>query len=172
MIVNPIVLTGLPFVGKTTVVRRTFELIDVSVAGFYTRAIYAGDRKVGLSFVSFDGSEVLVASSQKETSIRIGGYFIDLEAMNEFMSLCFRRIGKADLMIADEIGRISLSSNVFRDVLGEHLKNKPSIVTARSTQFCDGHCSKEDATILEVTGDNRDELPSRIDVALRGVSSV
>ena len=83
---NKLLLTGLPGVGKTTLVRRVVDsLPDLHPAGFYTAEIRERGQRRGFRAVGMDGSEGLLAHVEIPGVHRVGRYGVDVEGFERFL---------------------------------------------------------------------------------------
>ena len=159
-------LTGVPGIGKTTLIRAVLEQIDVvKCAGFYTEEKRNRGQRIGFRFVTLDGEEGTLASvGRKEPTV--GRYSVHLE---EFERLALPQLdpenSPADLYVIDEIGKMELLSPKFRNRL-IHLLASPSNILAtiakKGKGFIEQIKARNDIELLEVTRANRNRLVGEI----------
>ncbi|XP_050072824.1 nucleoside-triphosphatase THEP1 [Anopheles maculipalpis] len=127
-----ILVTGMPGVGKTTIMRKlSVELAkqNISVAGFYTEEVRdgkTGDR-TGFDVVTFDGQRAALArtttagNSSTSRNPTVGRYSVCLE---EFERLAIPALDRrsADILLLDEIGRMELKSRRFHERMDAIIK--------------------------------------------------
>lgn len=74
-----LLLTGVPGVGKTTVLRKAADgLSDRRLAGFYTEEIRSDGERRGFRMVCFDGREGVMARTEFPGPHRVGKYGVDV----------------------------------------------------------------------------------------------
>lgn len=163
-----ILLTGPPGIGKTTLIRRVIDQLDVDAGGFYTTEMRdaVSGRRIGFRIHTLDGRTAVLASVDIEGQPRISKYGVDLAALNEVAVISIRTaVRTKNLVVIDEIGPMELLSDVFRDAVSEALDSDVSVlgtIAQRSRPVADQIKTRSDVTIIEVSYDNRDELSEEI----------
>jgi nucleoside-triphosphatase len=162
-----LLLTGSPGIGKTTVIRRILKTIQgVKCAGFYTEEQRIRGQRRGFKICTLDGEEGILASTSPGKGPKIGRYTVHV---GDFEELALSRIDMemtpAELYVIDEIGRMELESKRFRTSIIELLarpSNLLATVAKRGKGFLDQIKVRNDIELIEVTKENRDELPGTI----------
>ncbi|XP_039429896.1 nucleoside-triphosphatase THEP1 [Culex pipiens pallens] len=121
-----ILITGMPGVGKTTIMRHVgTELQRRAIAfdGFYTEELRSssGERS-GFDIVTFDGKRAPLARTSDSirnapAKNRVGKYTV---CVTEFESVALPALAirsTANLLLLDEIGKMELKSRPFEDRL-------------------------------------------------------
>jgi nucleoside-triphosphatase len=108
-----LLLTGVPGIGKTTVIRRVAErLKGRKLGGFYTEEIREdGDRR-GFRLVGFDGTERVIAHVSFPKARRVGKYGVDVGAIDEATEL-LADDPAVQVYLVDEIGKMECLSERF-----------------------------------------------------------
>ena len=125
-----LLLTGVPGIGKTTVIRRILRTIqEVKCAGFYTEERRVRGQRKGFKICTLDGKEGILASSNPGKGPKVGKYTVHV---GEFEELALARIDMeqtpAELYIIDEIGRMELESTKFRTSIIELLARPSNLL--------------------------------------------
>ena len=162
-----LLLTGLPGIGKTTVIRATLEnLSDIRCAGFYTEEKRHGRQRTGFRIITLDGQEGTLASLDLGKPPTVGQYTVHIE---EFERLALPSIDPeitpADLYVVDEIGKMELLSRRFRDKLVDLLArpvNLLATIAKKGKGFIEQIKGRNDVELIEVTRENRDKLPDQL----------
>jgi len=166
-----ILLTGRPGIGKTTVLLRIVDELkkrNLLVDGFVSREFREHGRRVGFKIISLsDGREGWLAHVMQPTGPRIGKYKVCIEDLESIgVDAILRAIDKADVIIIDEIGPMELLSRRFKRAVYEAFNSgKPILGTIHyriRSSFLSEFKDKMDITVIEVTMENRDDLPLRI----------
>jgi len=161
-----LLLTGVPGVGKTTLVRKILAQIeDLKCAGFYTAEKRHRGQRIGFKFVTLDGAEGTLASvGRKEPTV--GRYSV---AVEEFEKLALPRLDRdnspADLYVIDEIGKMELLSVKFRNAVIDLLARPSNIlatIAKKGKGFVAQLKTRNDIELIEVTRANRDRLVGEI----------
>jgi nucleoside-triphosphatase len=159
-------LTGNPGVGKTTLIRAIVErLEDVTCAGFYTEEKRHRGQRIGFRVITLNGQEGKLASVGRQNPT-VGKYSVHLE---EFEKLVLSELDTAttaaDLYVIDEIGKMELLSRHFRrritDLLAQPI-NLLATIAKRGRGFIEQIKGRNDVELIEVTRNNRDELPEEL----------
>jgi len=164
--VNPIkkniLITGLPGVGKTTLVKKlSEELKHLHPVGFYTEEIRKEGVRKGFELVSLDGKRGLLSHKDIKSPFRVGQYKVDIESFEDFLdSVPF--FGPLNhLIIIDEIGKMECFSDSFKNLL-KKIFNSGKLVIATIALKGSGLMAeikeREDVKLFELTSHNRDTL--------------
>ena len=161
-----LLLTGNPGVGKTTLVRAIVErLEEVTCAGFYTEEKRQRGQRIGFRVITLDGQEGSLASLGRENPT-VGKYSIHVQ---EFEKLVLPELdtatAAADLYVIDEIGKMELLSRPFRNRIIELLAQPTNLlatIAKRGKGFIEQIKNRSDVEMIEVTRNNRDELPEEL----------
>lgn len=161
-----ILITGLPGVGKTTLIRRVVEALkDLGPIGFYTREIREGGIRKGFEWVSLDGRRGILSHVGLKGPYRVGKYRVDVEGFEGFLQSFFLLSASAGLIVIDEIGKMECFSEKFREGV-RRLLDSDSVVMAtlalRGSGFIAEVKQRKDVEIYQVTQGNRDSLWSEI----------
>ena len=164
-----ILLTALPHTGKSTAIKKIIELLGTSnCGGFYTEEIRENDERVGFMIKTLSNKEGVLAHTNLQSEYKISRYGVDV---NKFEELCLVEINKSinddniKYLIIDEIGPMELFSNRYKELLIELLNSKKPVIGTiymNSYEWLDDFKKKEGVNLIELTLDNRDQMPSKI----------
>ena len=161
-----VLLTGRPGCGKTTLVRRMVKELAQSAGGFYTEEIRERGLRLGFRIVTLDGKEDVFAHVDFKTQERLGKYGLDLSPLETIGIEAVRKAVRArELTVIDEIGPMEIRSAIFREVVNEALNSRAPLlgtITARPFPFTDAIKKRRDVTLIEIRGDNREQLVSEL----------
>jgi nucleoside-triphosphatase len=167
-VVEALLLTGRPGVGKTTVIRKVTAHLGSCAGGFVTEEIRQQGRRTGFRLIALDGSEGILASVNIESPYRVGRYGVHLQDLECVGVRALRRAlrqTQVTLVVVDEIGKMELFSLAFREAVESAFSSpKPVLATvmAASHPWVDVIKARADVTLIEVTLANRQALPDRI----------
>jgi nucleoside-triphosphatase len=166
-----IFLTGSPGVGKTSVLRRTLELLTqrgFRVGGMISSEIREGGNRVGFEVTDVStGRRGVLAHIHQSRGPKVGKYTVNLEDLATIGAGAIREaVRTVDIIVIDEVGPMELFSREFRVAVEEVVESGKTVVgiihyRARGG-LIDGLRSNPDAKIIEVTLDNREGLPKAI----------
>lgn len=171
-----VVLTGPPGVGKTTVVVKASKLLQsrgYSVDGFYSREIRERGVRVGFEMIDVKTGERLVLAHVRIDGARFGKYKVNIKGVEEFVPrLVDRALAYSDVIICDEIGPMELLSPSFKRSVARILASdkRAIVVVHRSMKdpLMKAFVRHPDSMLIEVSYENRDELPTRVFEELGG----
>lgn len=161
-----------PGAGKTTAIRRRAELLreqGATLAGFVTEEIREDDRRVGFSIETFGGERGTLAHATYRGPPRVGRYGVDLAELERLAMPALE--GAADIVLIDELGKMELASEPFRDAVEVLLEgSRPVVATVHVHRhpFTDRLKRRPDAELVRLSRENRDELPARLAERLAG----
>lgn len=164
-----LLLSGPPRVGKTTLVTRIVENLSEEnvIAGFFTEEIREGGARKGFKVTTLDGKEEVFAHESFRGPHRVGKYGVDIASFERtavaHLESALRH--KAKTLIVDEIGKMELMSAKFKEVIWEALDSPVLVIATVGIQqdaFTREVRKRPDTKVLEVTRENREELPETI----------
>ncbi|MEM5830382.1 MAG: nucleoside-triphosphatase [Candidatus Aenigmatarchaeota archaeon] len=125
-----IFVSGLPKSGKTTLIKRIYEEFKekTKISGFFTEEILRNDYRIGFKMFFIDEQkEYLFASKKNEfnSSVSYAGYFLNLRVLEEIVEKIDLN---AKLLIIDEIGKMEMLSNKFKNFIQKILKNEINLL--------------------------------------------
>lgn len=157
-----ILLTGVPGVGKTTLIQRVLGGIEVKAGGFYTEEIREKGKRVGFSIKTLDGRTGTLAHVNHKGRHRVGKYGVNIKDLEEVASESVRlAIEEDELIVVDELGRMELYSPLFQRVVKEALDSEKPVlgtIQVRRNRFLDSIRARDDVKVVEITSGNRDAL--------------
>jgi nucleoside-triphosphatase len=156
-----ILITGKPGIGKTTLIQKVVQSCD-NVAGFYTKEIRKNGRRVGFAIVTMDGKSGVLAHADIDSPFRVSKYKVNIP---DIENICVPSIDfNADIIVIDEIGKMELYSESFKDIVLKALdtKNVVATIMERSHPFCNTIKKRKDTTVYTVTKENRDNLVNTV----------
>jgi nucleoside-triphosphatase len=161
-----ILLTGRPRVGKTTIIKDVVRRLPGQAGGFYTEEIRAQGRRQGFKIVTLDGQEGILAHVGIRSRMRVSKYGVDLVDLEDIgVAAIWEALAQKDYVIIDEIGKMELFSQAFKDAVSEAVhSHKPVLgtITLSSHPWADGVKALPQVTIIEVTRSNRDKIPQQV----------
>jgi len=157
-----ILLTGNPRVGKTTIIKKVVENLK-DVGGFYTEEIRDGYRK-GFRIITLDGKEGILAHMDIKNRYRVGKYGVNIEDLENVAVKSMEKGLDRDIIVIDEIGKMELFSEKFRNTLEKALDTRKVLGTImkKSNYFADKVKNRKDVKVLLVEESNRDVLVEEI----------
>jgi nucleoside-triphosphatase THEP1 len=158
-----ILITGLPGIGKTTVIRKVIELCSpLKFAGFYTSEIRVNNTRQGFKIFSLSGQEGILAHENFYSGFQVGKYGVNLKDLEDIGVKEIQRSNTADVIIIDEIGKMEVFSEMFCRAVEDVLDSKSIVlgtISRKAGGFIKKIHSRDDVQIVEVTSANRNSLP-------------
>jgi len=160
-------LTGVPGVGKSTLVRKVAEMIQqrsVKVGGMTSGDLRSGTARVGFEIRNLlTGETGVLAHVSQATGPRIGGYRVRSEDLDRIgAGAILSAIKGADLILVDEVGPMELTSVRFKDAVEAALASGKSVLGTVHRNAQDPLIRRIKSTpsieVIEITHENRDSL--------------
>jgi len=166
-------ITGHPGCGKTTLVRRLVEELGVSAGGFYTQELRARGRREGFGLTTLDGETATLASVHIAGGPRVSRYGVNPAAMDDVATPAIERaIAEAQLIVIDEIGKMELLSNRFRQAVLAALEcGKPVLATIMlaAHPWADALKRRPEVALLVLTEANRAQVAGDLLTQIRSL---
>jgi nucleoside-triphosphatase len=155
-------ITGLPGIGKTSLVIKLADLLkEARPAGFYTREIREEGIRKGFELVDFNGERSIISHIGLKSPFTVGKYGVDVETFDAYLKKADFLSSEADIVVIDEIGRMECFSKFFRDVILQLLDSDKIFVATialRGDHFIDQIKARKDVGLFVALRDNMDEL--------------
>lgn len=164
-IIKNIFLTGAPSSGKTTVIKKVIQNLSLPCNGFYTEEERSSDgKRLGFMMHTLDGKKGYLAHESISSEFHIRRYGVSIENIENIAIPAIIPIDN-QVIILDEIGKMECFSQKFMDAAKLAL-DSPNVVvgtiTLGGTDFIQEIKKRNDIKIIEVTPENRDQLPRLI----------
>jgi len=119
-----LLITGRPGIGKTTLIKWAAERareLNIPFTGFYTEEIRERGERTGFRVISLaDGRVDILAMKGAESRFRVGKYGVFVD---RFESTAIPAIkGSTLLVVIDEIGKMELYSERFKEIVRSLLR--------------------------------------------------
>ncbi len=111
-------LTGRPGTGKTSLIKQIVTRMVGNAGGFYTEEILNQGVREGFRLITLDGKEAILAHVSFHSPFRVSKYAVDVNALDHIGVPALRKATQeCDLVVVDEIGKMELFSDSFRDAV-------------------------------------------------------
>lgn len=166
-----ILITGLPGVGKTTLIRELAKrLAKYNPAGFYTEEIRdAQGAREGFRLVTLCGRQLVLSHIHHPGPYRVSRYGVDVSGFEQLLAELDFRHAQSRLIVIDEIGKMECLSRRFTDDMTA-LLNQPTMVIATIAMKGEGFIrqvkDRSDCRLVMVTRENRDRLTNDLSTEL------
>ncbi|HUH67171.1 MAG TPA: NTPase [Syntrophales bacterium] len=161
-----ILITGLPGIGKTTLIVKIIEAMkDVDPVGFYTEEIREQGIRKGFSLISASGDRSILSHVDIKTRFRVGKYSVDVAGFEAFIERIPFFDDKTAVIVIDEIGKMECSSTKFTKLVSALLESEKlfiATIALKGEGFIAEVKRRPDVELYEMTRDNRNDLLQRI----------
>jgi len=161
-----IFLTGLPGIGKTTIIKKVIEKLNRSTCGFFTNEEREGETRVGFKIETLFGMQGVLAHKDLKSKYRVGNYGIAVTGFEKIVSRELERcLRGSSIIIIDEIGKMECMSPQFVTAMRALLHSRKPVVATiarRGGGFITEVKARKDAELWEVTRANRDGMPQEV----------
>lgn len=158
-----IFITGLPGVGKTTLIRTIADFLPGKKTGFFTREDRSGGRRIGFTIVTLDGGEAILARKSSAGAHRLGAYKVFVDNLEKLTIPAIQ--AEADTVVIDEIGKMECMSEPFKRAVLKALDGDARVVAAvakKGVGFIKEVKNRPDVSLFEVTIKNRDAVAAML----------
>ena len=156
-----ILFTGPPRCGKSTLIHKIVQKIDISATGFFTQEILGKGRRVGFSITTLDQKKGILAHERIKSRLHVGKYGVNLLDIDGIAVPSMMPSISDELVVIDEIGKMECFSKLFKKTLEGVLdSNRPVIgsIAMKGDRFIQKIKERSDVLLVTVTPQNRDEL--------------
>lgn len=134
--------------------------------GFYTEEIARGGERVGFLIRTAENNEAILAKKGLKSPHRLGKYGISCENLEKIgVAAIEEALRNKEIIIIDEIGKMELFSQKFKDIVMKALdsgKKVVGVIHLADWPFLNAIRQRDDVQVLEVTGENNEEVWRKI----------
>ncbi|MDR0818610.1 MAG: nucleoside-triphosphatase [Oscillospiraceae bacterium] len=148
-----IFLTGIPCVGKTTILERYLERSNIRTGGYFTT------REITETSRAFWLNDRVTLESRLMARMVDGEFNVNLAAFDEFAVSAITR--PRDLLVLDELGRFEEPCEPFKRAVFDALDGGTvvtGVLKECDTPFVNSIKARNDVAVLIVTEENREEM--------------
>jgi nucleoside-triphosphatase len=161
-----LLITGMPGVGKTTLIRKVAAALSRHrVGGFYTEEIHEAGERRGFRLVTLNHDRVVIAHVEFGHRYRVGKYGVDVAAIDRFADGALGVRAEIDVYLVDEIGRMECLSAVFVTRMRSLLDSDKTVIATvarRGDGLIDEAKHWPGSALWEITRANRDSLATQV----------
>jgi nucleoside-triphosphatase len=166
LIKKNLLVTGLPGVGKTTLIKKLSEALkSFHPVGFYTEEIRERGERKGFELISLEGKKGLLSHKDIRSPYQVGQYKVDIKGFEEFLDSISFFNPFTRLIIIDEIGKMECFSDQFKKLMKEILNSEKWVIATvafKGSGLITEVRERKDVQLFEITKKNRDSLFSEI----------
>jgi nucleoside-triphosphatase len=161
-------ITGMPGVGKTTVVHKVIAILKekgLKAGGIYCPEIRVNNVRVGFEIIDLlTGNRGILSHIDQNDGPRVGKYRVNLQDLSNIgVKGINKAIREADYIVVDEIGPMELQGEDFREAVKNIVEGtKPLLGIIHwkmNHRLIDRIRARGDVKIVEVTLKNRETIP-------------
>jgi len=160
-----VLLSGLPGVGTTTMVRRIADSLvasGIKLAGVTTNEVRENDLRTGFRITNLStGEEGWLARKDVKGGPRIGAYHVMIEDLERIGIQALETVSdpRTDFAIVDEVGPMEMASASFRSSLVKVFHSgKPILATVKfGSRYSEIEKIRDKCLQLVLTSENREQ---------------
>ncbi len=172
--ISAYLLTGMPGTGKTSLIRQVASTLGDKAGGFYTEEIRIKGVRQGFRIVTLDGQTSVLAHVNIKSPFKVSKYGVDIEGLDSIgVSALQKAAAECDLVIVDEIGKMELFSEKFRNtVLGiiESGKKVLGTIMLKSDPWANQIKKKPQVKLLLVSRNNHTEVLQELEQYVKTIT--
>lgn len=157
-----IFITGKPRTGKTTLIQEVVDELDLDAGGMICPEIREKGRRKGFKIIDIDSGEkgVLAHVDQKEGP-KISKYRVNMKDLEEIsQSSTESALEEKEAVIIDEIGKMELYSETFREEIEKALSSDKLVLAVLHRYYIDEF--GERGKVFELKKDNFTEVKKKV----------
>ncbi len=163
---NILLLTGLPGIGKTTLIHKVAaEMRQHQIGGFYTEEIRQGGRRQGFRLVTFNGKQGIIAHVDFDHRYRVGKYGVDVVNIDRLADTTLSVSEDTDFYLVDEIGKMECLAPLFVSRMEALLSSHKMIIATvgkKGRGLIERVKHWPRSQLWEITYENRDALAAQV----------
>jgi len=168
-------LTGRPGTGKTSLIKQAIADFKGRAGGFYTEEIRSGGTRLGFKLVTLDGGKAVLAHADFSQRFRVGKYGVDVDGFEKIgVATLIRAAQNSDLVVVDEIGRMELFSDRFREAVLEIMNGGKRVLGTIMLQphpWADAIKQKPQVNLVTLTRNNYQQVREELQKWLSAITS-
>ena len=151
-------LTGRPGTGKTSLIRQVVAGIKGKGGGFYTEEIRSRGIRQGFKLITLNGQSTILAHINIHSPYRVSKYGVDIDSLDRVgVSALRRAVKECDLVVIDEIGKMELFSDSFKEAVLDIMDSGKRVlgtIMLNPNPWADRIKRQPQVNLIEVTRDN------------------
>ena len=155
-------LTGKPGTGKTSIIKQVVAGMRDKACGFYTEEIRSGGVRQGFRLVTLDGQSAILSHVDIHSRYRVSKYGVDIDSMDKVGVSALRHAAEeCDLVVVDEIGKMELFSEKFRQAISQLIESEKKVlgtIMLGPDPWADAIKCKPQVNLIEVTRYNHHQV--------------
>jgi len=160
-------LTGMPGTGKTSLIKQAISGLKGRAGGFYTEEIRRGGLREGFRLVTLDGQQGILAHIGIQSPYRVSKYGIDIEELERIgVSALKRAAEECDLIVIDEIGKMELLSDNFKQAVLKIINSGKKVlgtIMIKPHPWADSLKRHPQVKLVNVTRNNHHEVLAELE---------
>lgn len=154
-----ILITGIPKIGKSTLLRKIIANIPNKV-GFVTNEILGEMGRIGFEMETHLGNKAVVAHTDFQSLNKVSKYSVSIENLDSLIPEV-SIFGNREVLYLDEISKIQIFSKSFQTLVLSYLNSKNTcictIANIHHNNFIESILNREDIILVEISPENREE---------------
>ncbi len=159
-------LSGKPGTGKTTLIKTAIAGLETRAGGFYTEEIRGRETRYGFRLVTLNGEGGVFAHIKIKSPYQVGKYGVDIPVLENLgVKAINQAISECDLIIIDEIGKMELFSDKFKEAVLRAVESGKKVlgtIMLSSNPWADALKRRGEVDLIPVTRANNERVLGEI----------
>jgi nucleoside-triphosphatase len=165
--IKNILITGRPGCGKSSLIEKLIrEMRDKKISGLITPEIREGNRRLGFKIIDLNSKEEeILASVDFKSERKVSKYGVNIDGINKIIDKFLETFESSDFAIVDEIGKMELLSEKFREIIEMILNSNKKVIasiTLAKDPFIERIKRRKDVEIFYLERKNFDQIFNEI----------
>lgn len=165
---NNLFLTGRIGVGKSTMLKKALDELNIPAGGYVTQKIFDSYYIKHIAKSLYDNEEYIIVKSDTRNKTKIG---FPESFENGMISILDKSLKFRDIVVLDELGCAENNIKSFTSKVFEILDSRKiafGVLKDEECEFLNSIRNRDDVVIIRITEENRDYILGKIVYILKG----
>lgn len=147
-------ISGMPKAGKTTLLRNLINELKsrgLKVGGFISPEEKHHGTRTAFHVCDIETGKSAVLASLKGGGPKVSKYYVNIKSFESIAIPIMKKMGKYDVFIIDEIGRMEMKSRKFVSLLDELFEHQIPVIASIHRDYLDNYSADGEVSVLTET---------------------